>query len=244
MTPTQSGTSGAGGRLPRHARRVLRPRTDDIELALSVALLGAVGLAGLYFVVRPGATGVDRFVSSVIPPRPRSMYVVAVTRLGSAPVVLGGAVAGSLATMRRERARAVALLVAPVVTVLLTDWILKPAVGRRFDGVLSFPSGSVAAVAALAAAGVLATPDRWRWVSAVVGGTVAVLMALAVVALGWHYPTDAACGLALGTGTVLLIDWVGRRVAGRWVSATAARGGGDSTTDTEAIGSAGSLAKR
>jgi membrane-associated phospholipid phosphatase len=243
VTPTESGTSRVGGRLPRHARRARRPRTDDIELALSVAFLGAVALAGLSFVVRPGATGLDRFVFSVIPPRPRSIYVVAVTRIGSAPVLVAGALAGFVATIRRDRGRAVALLVAPVVTVLVTDWILKPAVGRRFEGVLSFPSGSVAAVAALASVGVLATPERWRWVSGAVGGTVAVLMAVAVVALGWHYPTDAACGLALGAGTVLLLDWVGRRVAGRPVSTGAARGR-DHGIGTAAVHEAGSPARR
>ena len=244
MTLTESGASRVGGRPPRHARRVRRPRTDDIELALAGALLGAVALAGLYFLVRPGTTRIDRFVLSVIPLRPRSTYVVAVTRLGSAPVLVAGAVAGFIATMRRDRARAAALLVAPVVTVLVTDWILKPTVGRRFEGVLSFPSGSVAAVAALATVAVLASPDPWRWASGAVGATVSVLMALAVVALGWHYPTDAASGLALGAGTVLLLDWVGRRVAGRWVTSEAAHGGRDDAADTDARSEAGNPAKR
>jgi membrane-associated phospholipid phosphatase len=40
-------------------------------------------------------------------------------------------------------------------------------------------------------------------------------MALAVVALQWHYPTDALAGLAYGAGVVLVVDGAARVVADR-----------------------------
>ena len=219
MTPTEPGASGVGARPPESAPTTGRtrrgPRQLDIELAVACVLLAGVAVASVYFMARPEPTVFDRWVFAVIPKRPRSGYVIAVTRLGSPLVVGAGAVAAFLATIRRDRARAVALLVAPAATVFGCDVILKPVVGRTFDGVLSFPSGSVAVVAALATAAVLATPDRLRWGTGVVGGTGTALMVLAVIALGWHYPTDTFGGLGVGIGTVLLFDCVARRIAAR-----------------------------
>jgi undecaprenyl-diphosphatase len=217
VTPTEPGASGVGARptdsAPTTGRSKRGPRGLDIELALACVLLAGVGVASVIFMARPEPTVFDRWVFAVIPTRPRSEYVIAVTRLGSPLVVAGGSVAAFLATLRRNRARATALLVAPGATVAASDWILKPVVGRTFDGVLSFPSGSVAVVAALATVAVLATPDRLRWGAGVVGATMTVLMALAVIALGWHYPTDTVGGLGVGIGTVLLFDCVARRLA-------------------------------
>jgi membrane-associated phospholipid phosphatase len=232
VTPTNPGVSGVGGRSLRLTDRLQRPRADDVELIVACALLAAVGLAGLYFMVRPGPTWFDRFVFSLITPRPRSQYVIAVSRLGSAPVLAVGALAGFVATIRRDRARAAALLAGPLCAVIGTDVIVKPVVGRTFHGVLSFPSGSVAAVAALGTVAVLATPDRWRWGAGVAGGTVTVLMAVAVIGLGWHYPTDTLGGLALGSGAVLLLDCVARRIYVGWLAGDrAGAAGGDAAPE-------------
>ena len=53
---------------------------------------------------------------------------------------------------------------------------------------------------------VLATPGRWRVPVAVVASVYAVWMAVAVVALRWHFPTDAVAGVAYGIGLVVLVD--------------------------------------
>jgi len=53
---------------------------------------------------------------------------------------------------------------------------------------------------------VLATAVRWRVVTAAVAFCVAMWMAAAVVALGWHFPTDAGAGACFGVGGVLLVD--------------------------------------
>ena len=71
---------------------------------------------------------------------------------------------------------------------------------------LSFPSGSAAGAAAVAAAVALAVPVGWRTATVAVGSVYALFMAVAVVSLQWHYPTDTLAGLAYGTGVVLLVD--------------------------------------
>ncbi len=40
----------------------------------------------------------------------------------------------------------------------------------------------------------------------VAGAAVVILMVLAVIALQWHFPSDALAGVTLGVGIVLLID--------------------------------------
>ena len=69
----------------------------------------------------------------------------------------------------------------------------------------------------------LATPPRWRPLTAVIGAAYAVWMTVAVVALGWHYPTDALAGLAFGVGVVLLADGASWTVFGRRVGFRAVR---------------------
>jgi membrane-associated phospholipid phosphatase len=64
----------------------------------------------------------------------------------------------------------------------------------------------VAAIAAVSTAWVVALPGWWRAVAVVVGSVLVVAMIVAVVALRWHYPSDALGGAAVGVGTVLLLD--------------------------------------
>jgi membrane-associated phospholipid phosphatase len=184
-----------------------------IELTIgSLLVLGAV-VGGLYFMVRPGPVVLDPWLFAALRPVHHSGFLVTVTRLGSPFVVAAAGAAGFLATLRRNRPRAVALLVGPVAAVAVCDWVMKPIVHRTYAGVVSFPSGTVTAVAAVATVAVLATPDPWRAVVAALGGTVTVLEAMAVVALRWHYPTDALAGLAVGAGVVLLSDCAARGLA-------------------------------
>jgi membrane-associated phospholipid phosphatase len=197
-----------------------------IELMVGVFLLSAVIASALFFLVRPGPTLLDRWAFAAIRPVHHSGFLLVVTRLGSPFVVVVAALAGFLATVRRNRPRSVALLVGPVLAVAVCDWVLKPVVGRTFADVVSFPSGTVTAVAAVATVGLLATPDPWRSVIAALGGTVTVLACVAVTALRWHYPTDALAGLAVGAGVVLLTDCATRAIATRLRAGAHARESG------------------
>ena len=88
-----------------------------IELTLGSVLLVAAMAGGLYFMVRPEPSLLDRWGFAAIRAVHHSGFLVALTRLGSPFVVVAAAAAGFLATVRRNRPRAVALLVGPVLAV-------------------------------------------------------------------------------------------------------------------------------
>jgi membrane-associated phospholipid phosphatase len=135
------------------------------------------------------------------------------SRLGGLFSVAGLTAALVLACLvtRRWRGAVLAALAVPA-AMTLTEFALKPLVGRSISGYDSFPSGHAAAMFALATicAVLLANPPRPRLPRAVrlllVAGAVliAVAVPVAMVALGYHYFTDIVAGAAVGIGTVLL----------------------------------------
>jgi undecaprenyl-diphosphatase len=136
------------------------------------------------------------------------------TRLGGLLSVaeLTAALVLACLVTRRWRGAVLAALAVPV-AMTLTEFVLKPLVGRSIRGYASFPSGHATAMFALAAicAVLLANPSRPRLPRAVrlllAGGAVLVAVAVpvAMVAQGFHYFTDIVAGSAVGIGTVLLI---------------------------------------
>jgi len=124
------------------------------------------------------------------------------------------------------RGAALAGLAVPA-AVALTELVLKPLTGRSMAGYHSFPSGHATAAFGLAAtcAVLLANPPRPRLPGAirpllVLGAVlIAATVAIAVVALGYHYFTDTVAGTAVGIGTVLLTALLldrARPGAARW----------------------------
>jgi undecaprenyl-diphosphatase len=130
--------------------------------------------------------------------------------LGPVTVLTTALVLACLVT-RRWRGAALAGLAVPA-AVALTEYVLKPLVGRTIRGYPSFPSGHATAMFALAAACavLLAGPARPRLPGAVrmllvVGAAlVAAAVATAMVARGYHYFTDTVAGTAVAIGMVLL----------------------------------------
>jgi membrane-associated phospholipid phosphatase len=108
----------------------------------------------------------------------------------------------------RDWVRAVACAIAPVLAVLIVQDLAKPLVGRHsgITGAASYPSGTVAAAAALMTALTLVVPPLVRPVVAVVGAAITVGVCAAVIVLRWHFPTDALGGVAVGLGAVLTVD--------------------------------------
>jgi membrane-associated phospholipid phosphatase len=207
------GTTALGRDVPTD-----RSLTSRRELLVGVVLLAAVVVGGVYVAARPAPGAVDVWLQQVIPGS-TSRAVTAVTALRYPWCIVIGSIVAAAVTVRRDRTRAVACLVGPPLALLLCELVVKPAVGRTLGGSLTYPSGSTAGAAALAVAAVLATPERLRAVAVAVAGLYALGMAVAVVALRWHFPTDAAAGLAWGVGVVLVADaaawWAARRWAGR-----------------------------
>jgi membrane-associated phospholipid phosphatase len=127
---------------------------------------------------------------------------------------------------RRWRGAILAAAAVPA-AVALTEYALKPLVGRTLRQSLSFPSGHATGMFALAAvcAILLLGPPGHRlpWAVrlpvALLALVVAAAVAAAMVAIGAHYFTDAVAGAAVGTGTVLacalVLDQVAARRGGR-----------------------------
>jgi membrane-associated phospholipid phosphatase len=106
----------------------------------------------------------------------------------------------------RRRAALAALFV--VLAANLTTLVLKHALATpRFDAVLgyaqvgaaSFPSGHATAAFSMAAAWLLLVPSSWRRPIAAVGLTLASAVAVSVVVLGHHFPSDALGGLLVAS---------------------------------------------
>jgi membrane-associated phospholipid phosphatase len=180
-----------------------------MEMLLGCFLLGVATLAGLVFVHRPWPNRVDGIGFRLLPADLSSRWAADVTHLGSLTVLIVGAVVLSVvAGLSRNWIRALSCLIAPIAAVLIVESVAKPLVGRHFEGTLalSYPSGTVAAVAALAAAAFLVVPRFAKPLVAVAGGVVVVAVCAAVVVLRWHYPTDALGGACVGAGAVFAVD--------------------------------------
>jgi membrane-associated phospholipid phosphatase len=117
--------------------------------------------------------------------------------------------AGLAVALRGGRREAAVVGLVIVVGTDLTTALLKHALATpRLDPLLgwaqvgedSFPSGHTTAAFAMAVAWTLFVPPRWRRPVAVAGLFLASLVALAVVVLRYHFPSDALGGLLVVSG--------------------------------------------
>jgi len=178
-----------------------------IEFMLGVALLGAAALGGLLLAKRPGPNRVDAAGYFYVPSDPGSHLANELVKIGSLPVLLVGIAVIFALTIFRDWVRALACAAAPIVAVEVVEHIAKPMVGREIGaGSFTYPSGTVAAVAALAAAVFLVSPRLLRPLSALAGALVVASVGWAVLVLRWHYPTDVLGGVWVGSGAVFFID--------------------------------------
>lgn len=176
------------------------------ELITGGVLVGWTLLASLAVRADRAPNMLDRFGFGHLPVAPHSAFWLRITDLGSFPALVGGSLLAAVVVVGRDHRRALACLCAPSIAAALVNWVLKPEVGRYYLGVLSFPSGSMTVVAAVATAWTLAVPARLRWVVALAGAAAVALTGIAVVAVRWHYPSDALVGATCGVGVVLLVD--------------------------------------
>jgi len=199
-----------------------------VELGLGFLLLGIAAIGGLAFVHRPWPNRLDTWGDRLLPADLSSHWAHDFVALGSMTALIAGVVLVFFIGVLRDWVRAIACTTAPVIAVLIVQEIAKPLVDRQsvVTGALSYPSGTVAAVAALATAFTLVAPAKARFPVAVLGLLAMVGTGVAVIVLRWHYPTDALGGAAVGMGSVLVIDallHVPRFIAGTVGSASARR---------------------
>lgn len=137
-----------------------------------------------------------------------------VAALGTPIPVIAMTAALVLACLVTRRWRgAVLVAVAVPAAEAVTELLLKPLIGRTLGGGLSFPSGHATSVFALATAVaiLLAGPLRppmpatVRLLLALAAVLAAGAVAIAVVALGYHYFTDTVGGATVAIGMVLAI---------------------------------------
>jgi membrane-associated phospholipid phosphatase len=206
-------------RQPMRGPGRVTPAGMVIEFAAGFLLLALATLAGIAFVHRPWPNHLDALGDRLLPADLSSHWASAFTSLGSMTALIGGVIVVFLVGLRRDWVRAIACAAAPVLAVLIVQVIAKPLVDRHIGGGLSYPSGTVAAVAALMTALTLVMPASIRLPVAALGAVAIVGTGAAVIVLRWHYPTDALGGIGVGMGSVLLIDalahapWV---LAGGW----------------------------
>lgn len=152
-------------------------------------------------------------------------FVAVEPKGGSAPDIIGhfgdvGAVLLFTAVLAgiallRGRPRTAAAVVVLVGLTSVSSQLLKAVLAYpRYEGRVggahvapeAFPSGHSTAAMTIAIALVFVTPARLRPLAAVVGTGFALSVAYSVIALGWHFPSDAVGGflLAAGWGLVLM----------------------------------------
>jgi membrane-associated phospholipid phosphatase len=200
--------------LPRVSSPVAQHSAGDlvravVELVAGSALMAVATIAGLVFVHRPWANRIDALGFRLLPRDLSARWAIDVIRLGSRPVlIVGCCILALIAWLSRDKVGAVTCVVAPVVAVVVVELVAKPLVDRHIQGTsaLSYPSGTVTAIAALAAAAVIAVPAVAKGAVAVLGVVLILLSCMAVVVLRWHFPTDAMGGVAVGVGAVLAAD--------------------------------------
>ena len=180
-----------------------RPRHR--QLAAGLVLLALTALGGLVFARDSGPSIVDGWVPT-FGGFLRNPGLTDVTVLRYPQAIVAGTLLIALAVLPRDPLRALACAVGPPLALLTCESVVKPLVGRTLGSGLSYPSGSTVGAAALMTAVVLATPSRWRPVAIGTGAAYVLWMSEAVIALQWHYPTDALAGIAYGAGVMLLAD--------------------------------------
>jgi undecaprenyl-diphosphatase len=151
---------------------------------------------------------IDAKVKAILPGNAKLLEVLA--RPGGLRAIIGMTAVLVLVCVVRRRYRGAALAAISVpAAAVITERLLKPLVGRTALGFLSFPSGHATGTFALATAitvllaGAPRVSRAVRLAAPVIAYGVASVVAAAMIALGFHYFTDAVAGAAVGTGTVL-----------------------------------------
>jgi membrane-associated phospholipid phosphatase len=176
------------------------------ELIAGIILLSWSAVAAVLVHVDPTPNKLDAWGFAALSSEFHDPALLRIADLRTTAVLVVGSALAGLTVVGRDRWRAVACLAGPLAAAVLVEWCMKPLVGRRFDTVLDYPSGSVTVVAALATSWSLAVPRRIRWAVMAAGSAVTAMMIVAVIRLRWHYPTDALAGAIVGVGVVLTLD--------------------------------------
>lgn len=200
-----------GAILPRSLRR---PAAAAVALAVLVFVALAYRYAG-GSVAGWFDTHIAAIVNGLVPGKGSVLSAVVV--LGNPLSVATAVLAlGGICLMLGRHMLAVLAVVGPGLTGVATT-MLKPLIGRTFEGGFAYPSGHAGGATALGIVAVLVLVNVLRpgpWVGAAILAAGALLtggaMTVALVVGRFHYPTDAAGGfctaVAVVLGTALLLE--------------------------------------
>lgn len=184
--------------------------------ALGVALVtvAAVVALGIHYAGQVDAGGFDRAVDGWFVGQLDTRTAVWLADIGNPPVVAAAVllVAAGCALVRLWRG-AVLAVAAPAFTSILTEWVIKPAVGRTKGGGLAYPSGHTVGTLTLALAITLLVcgPGRQvlsRGAAAVIAFAavaLSVLCMIGLIAADYHYATDVIGGICLSIAGTCLV---------------------------------------
>jgi undecaprenyl-diphosphatase len=217
---TQQRTTAAGRLLPAALRL---PAIALLAACAAVTTALGLSVAGQSHAGRLD-TAVDTWFSSALDRFPALLSFL--YRLGTlGPVTVMTVALVATCVLARRWSGAVLAAVAVPAASSLTEYVLKPLVGRTLYHALTYPSGHATSMFALAGTCAVLllcppggrVPGVARLLLALLALLLAAAVAAAMVAIGAHYFTDAVAGAAVGTGTVLacalIIDQVAARLA-------------------------------
>ncbi|MDA8297243.1 MAG: phosphatase PAP2 family protein [Actinomycetota bacterium] len=191
----------------RRGREVPSPWWSASELVLGIGLLAGAALAGYLLAKHPEENRLDAAGFWRLAADPTSRLANDLVKLGSLDGLLVGVALSFLVAIWRDWVRALACAAAPIAAVLVTERVAKPMVGRAIgSGGYTYPSGTITAVAAVAAALYVVAPRLLRPLVGLVALAGLVGTGWAVLVLRWHYPTDVIGGVLVGCGAVFVID--------------------------------------
>jgi membrane-associated phospholipid phosphatase len=140
------------------------------------------------------------------PPSARDTWADLAHLLAAPAIGVALAVSVALGLVRRAFLRVAVYAALGAAALLISEQVAKPLVQRTIYGELTFPSGHVTAVSAMALAMWLALYPllgTWaRYITLVLGVAWTLLISLAVVGADWHTPLDAIGSILLSVGIV------------------------------------------
>jgi undecaprenyl-diphosphatase len=207
------------------ARPLIPAPLRPLAVAIVAACATVTVLLGVWYAGQSRAGALDQAIDPRIQAAFASRHAElnAIARLGE-PVMVGQlsvALFAACVVLRWWRG-AVLVAVAPPAAGAITEFVLKPLIGRTMQGQLSLPSGHTTGAFALAVTLTVLLADRRRCelpvaprsLLAAAALATAAAVAISLVGLAAHYLTDTVAGAAVGTGVTVVSALVIDRLCG------------------------------
>jgi undecaprenyl-diphosphatase len=195
-------------------RPLLPDRARLPAAGVVVACAVVVVALGVRYANQSRAGALDRAVDGWFVDHANYRAALWLADLGNAPVVLIAAIAvvAFCGWLRYPRGLVLVVL-APIASTSLGEYVIKPLVHRTKNGYLAYPSGHTAGWCTLAIVVILlvvgpareqlsSRARRWIVVAVVI---LAVACVIGLIASAYHYATDVVGGLAVALATVLTL---------------------------------------